>query len=70
MMIDMPAEEVLGSTGVQTQEAQIQEHMMAPVAHLCLRCPLIWSLLWNENKYPNSYLLLSIPAMIKAEENG
>lgn len=63
-------EEVLGIIGLKTQEAQIQQHMMAPAVYLSVSCSLICIMLWNENTYPNSYLLLLIPAMIKAEENG
>lgn len=52
------------------QGVQIQEHMVAALVHLSLCRSLICSELWNENEWPNSYLLLSVPAMIKAEENG
>lgn len=51
-------------------DIQAQEHMVASSVHLSLCFALICTVLWNENKYPNSCLLLSISAMIKAEENG
>lgn len=52
-------------TWLDTIEVQMQQqHTIMSVRSL------ICSVLWNENEHPNEYFNLSVPALIKAEENG